>query len=234
MDDTATTDSPMADSVHRSIAALSAAQACQDPLTVRHQERVADLAVAIGTELGLSRRQLAVLRLAAVVHDIGKMAIPPEILGKPGALSETEYAQVKAHCGIGFGILRALGSSLPIAEIAYQHHERLDGSGYPRGLSGDQIILEARIVSVADVYDAMSSDRPYRAGMAVDVALEQLHAMAGRLLDIDAVEACERCVLESLPRHASGQGVRPSFRGAPGAFIRASNRRVNLGRSKST
>jgi putative nucleotidyltransferase with HDIG domain len=210
----------VATSINQSIAALTAAQGSRDPFTVQHQERVSSLAVAIGTQLGLAEERLEILRLAAVVHDIGKMAVPAEILGKPGALSGPEYALIKTHCVIGFGILQELQSPLPIAEIAYQHHERLDGSGYPRGLSGNRILLEARIVSVADVYDAMTSNRAYRAGMPADFVLETLRGMAGSLLDADAVEACQHCIL-SAPA-LKGFVHQPEARPAPSSMRRIS------------
>jgi putative nucleotidyltransferase with HDIG domain len=198
----------MLDSLRSSIAVLSAAHGYRDPLTVQHQDRVANLAVAIGTQLGLGAQRLEVLRLAAVVHDIGKIGVPAEILGKPGALSDAEYALVKTHCAIGFGILQQLQCPLPIAEIAYQHHERLDGSGYPRGLSGAAMLLEARILSVADVYDAMTSNRAYRPGMPADFVLEKLRGMAGSLLDIDAVEACQFCILTESSTNFGAQATR--------------------------
>lgn len=200
-------DARMLEALRPSIAMLSAALDYRDPFTVRHQERTAQLAVAIGAQLGLGTQRLEVLRLAAMVHDIGKIALPAEILGKPGVLSDTEYALVKTHCAIGYGILQNLQSPLPIAEIAYQHHELLDGSGYPRGLSGEAILLEARIVSVADVYDAMSSSRSYHSGMPADFVLEKLHAMAGTLLDKDAVEACQYCILKDSSTNAGRQAA---------------------------
>ncbi len=198
----------MLEALRPCIAILSATHGYRDPFTVQHQDRVATLAVAIGTRLGLGAQRLEVLRLAAIVHDIGKIAVPAEILGKPGALSDTEYALVKAHCVIGYGILQNLPTPLPIAEIAYQHHERLDGSGYPRGLSGECILLEARILSVADVYDAMTSNRAYRPGMPADFVLDRLHAMAGRLLDPDAVEACQNCILTEFSTDSGTQAAR--------------------------
>ena len=198
----------MLDSLRPSIAVLSAAHGSRDPFTVLHQDRVAELAVAIGARLGLGSQRLEVLRLAAIVHDIGKIAVPAEILGKPGALSDTEYALVKTHCAVGYGILQNLQSPLPIAEIAYQHHERLDGSGYPRGLSGDGILLEARILSVADIYDALTSNRAYRPGMPADFALDKLHEMAGRLLDAGAVEACQCCILTESSTHSGTRATR--------------------------
>jgi putative nucleotidyltransferase with HDIG domain len=191
-----------------SIATLLAVHGYRDPFTVQHQDRVAKLAVSIGAQLELDAQRLEVLRLAAIVHDIGKIAVPAEILGKAGALSETEYALVKTHCAIGFDILQNLQCPLPIAEIAYQHHERVDGSGYPRGLSGESILLEARILSVADVYDAMTSNRAYRPGMPADLVLEKLNSMAGSLLDIGAVEACQYCILTESSTDSRAQAAR--------------------------
>lgn len=197
----------MLEPLRLSIAVLSAAHGYRDPFTVHHQDRVAQLSVAIGARLGLGAERLEVLRLGAVVHDIGKIAVPAEILGKPGALSDTEYALVKTHSAIGFGILQKLQSPLPIAEIAHQHHERLDGSGYPRGLAGEDILLEARILAVADVYDAMTSNRAYRPGMPSDFVLEKLRGMAGILLDIDAVKACQACILTDCSTHSDTPAV---------------------------
>jgi putative nucleotidyltransferase with HDIG domain len=183
------------DALRPSIALLSAAHGYRDPFTVEHQNRVAGLAVTIGSGLGLSAGRLEVLRLAAIVHDIGKIGLPAEILGKPGALSDPEYALIKGHCVIGYNILGNIHTPSAIAEIVYQHHERLDGSGYPRGLSGADILLESRILAVADVFDAMTSNRAYRPGWPRDVVLGELHTMAGRLLDPDAVDACRDFIL---------------------------------------
>jgi len=189
----------MVDALRPSIALLSAAHGYRDSFTVEHQDRVAALAVAIGIRLGLSDLRLEILRLAAIVHDIGKIALPAEILSKPGALSDPEYALIKQHCVIGFNILENLKTPMSIAEIAYQHHERIDGSGYPRGLRGVEVIPEARILAVADVFDAMTSNRAYRPGLPRDFVLGELHTMAGRTLDPDAVEACRQIALAESP-----------------------------------
>lgn len=189
----------MVDALRPSIALLSAAHGYRDSFTVEHQDRVAALAVAIGIRLGLSELRLEILRLAAIVHDIGKIALPAEILSKPGALSDPEYALIKQHCVIGFNILGNLKTPMSIAEIAYQHHERIDGSGYPRGLRGVEVIPEARILAVADVFDAMTSNRAYRPGLPRDFVLGELHIMAGRTLDPDAVEACRQIALTESP-----------------------------------
>ncbi len=183
-----------------SIDALYAAHTSRDRYTVEHEERAAALVVGIGSLLGLKAARLEVLRLAALVHDIGKISVPAEILARPGALTDVEYALIKQHAETGFRILEKLQSPLPLAEIAYQHHERLDGSGYPRGLSGNEIMLEARILAVADVFDAMISDRGYRAGLPHDFVLAELAKMAGHKLDADAVEACRHFVLSGSGR----------------------------------
>jgi putative nucleotidyltransferase with HDIG domain len=182
-------------SLERSIATLSAAHQYLDPFTVEHQRRTAELSAAIAAELGLSASDIAVLRLAASVHDIGKIAVPMEILFRPHALSNLEYAMVKTHTSIGQAILQRLESPFAVAEIAAQHHERLDGSGYPRGLKAGEILPEARILAVADVFDAMTSKRPYRDGLPKDFVLGELQNMAGRMLDADAVAACHKYIL---------------------------------------
>jgi putative nucleotidyltransferase with HDIG domain len=182
-------------SLERSIAMLSIAHHYRDPFTVLHQQRTAELAAAIAGELGLASLDIAVLRLAASVHDIGKIAVPTEILYRPDALSDAEYAVVKTHSSIGQSILQRLESPFAVAQIVSQHHERCDGSGYPRGLQGAQILPEARILAVADVFDAMTSKRPYRDGLPSDFVLGELQAMASRKLDADAVAACRDYVV---------------------------------------
>jgi len=182
-------------SLGRSIATLLAAHHYRDPFTVEHQYRTAELSAAIAVELGLSPLDVAVLRLAASVHDIGKIAVPAEILFRPGTLSDVEYAVIKTHSSISQTILQRLESPFAVAEIAAQHHERLDGSGYPRGLRAAEILPGARILAVADVFDAMTSKRPYRDGLPTDFVLGELHDMADRLLDADAVAACRNYIL---------------------------------------
>jgi len=182
-------------SLGRSIAMLSAAHQYRDPFTVQHQHRTAELSAAIALDLGLSVSEIAVLRLAASVHDIGKIAVPTEILFRPDALSDLEYAVIKTHSPIGKAILEHLESPFAVAEIVAQHHERLDGSGYPCGLKAADILPQARILAVADVFDAMTSKRPYRDGLPTDFVLGKLQEMAGRLLDADAVAACQRHIL---------------------------------------
>lgn len=178
-----------------SVAMLSAAHGYQDSITVKHEDRTAKLAVAIGVRLGLGPSRTEVLRLAAIVHDIGKIGVLADIINKPGSLSASEYTIVKTHCAIGHDILQHLRAPCPVAEIVLQHHERLDGSGYPRAMSGENILLEARILAVADVFDAMTSNRSYRTGLPADFVLGELQTMVGRLLDADAVDACRHCIL---------------------------------------
>ena len=198
--------------LERSIAMLSAAHQCRDPYTVQHQHRTAALSAAVAEELGLRQLRIAVLRIAASVHDIGKLAVPMEILLRPDALSDVEYAVIKTHSAVGQSILLRLESPFAVAEIAAQHHERLDGSGYPHGLKGAEILLEARILAVADVFDAMTSKRPYREGLSVDFVLGELHDQAGRLLDADAVSACRDYILR---RDAAPVTILPAVRARP-------------------
>jgi PAS domain S-box-containing protein/putative nucleotidyltransferase with HDIG domain len=164
----------------------------RDPYTAGHQRRVAELAVAIGQELGLPGERIEGLRLGATIHDIGKIYVPAEILARPGRLSPPEMEIIKTHTSVGFEIVQGIDFPWPIAQMILQHHERLDGSGYPQGLKGEQIILESRILGVADVVEAMSSHRPYRPGLGLDVALAQGRKEAGSKLDTEVVAACER------------------------------------------
>jgi HD-GYP domain-containing protein (c-di-GMP phosphodiesterase class II) len=178
------------------IGALAATVEQRDPYTAGHQRRVAQLAVEIGRKLGLEDERLAGLRIAGAIHDIGKISIPAEILSRPGKLSRTEFELIKTHSQVGRDIIVGVDFPWPVAETIYQHHERLDGSGYPRGLKGDEIILEARILAVADMVEAMSSHRPYRPGLGIDTALAQIRQDAGAKLDPQIVDACERLFRE--------------------------------------
>ncbi|MCK9200441.1 MAG: HD domain-containing protein [Gallionella sp.] len=173
-----------------SITALAAIVEMRDPYTSGHQRRVAQLAIAIARKMQLPDEQVEGIHLASVVHDVGKIRVPAEILSKPGLLSELEFALIKDHPRNGYEILNPIDFPWPIAQIVLQHHERLDGSGYPQGLKGDQIILEARILSVADVVEAMSSHRPYRAGLGMEAALAQISAQRGSHFDEKVVDAC--------------------------------------------
>jgi len=151
---------------------------------------VANIAVAIGREMGWPEEQLHGLYVAAQVHDIGKISIPAQILTKPTRLTAGEWALIHEHPDTGYTILQDIPFAWPIAEIVRQHHERLDGSGYPLGLKGDAILPEARVVAVADMVEAMASHRPYRPAIKLNVVLQQIEKEAGSLLDADAVRAC--------------------------------------------
>jgi len=164
----------------------------RDPYTAGHQRRVANLARAIATEMGLSEEQIDGIRMAGVVHDLGKISVPAEILSKPGELTEVEFRLIKSHPQVGYDILKEIDFPWPVAQIVLQHHERMDGSGYPRGLKGAEILLEARILGVADVVEAMASHRPYRPALGVDKALEEISKNRGILYDPEAVDACLR------------------------------------------
>lgn len=172
------------------VQALAAAVEARDPYTAGHEARVASLAVKIGERMGLPRTRLAGLLLGGNLHDIGKIGVPAEILAKPGRLSVSELAVVREHPSIGRTIVRNIHFPWPIAEIVGQHHERLDGSGYPDGLSGDQIALEAQILAVADVAEAMMSHRPYRPALPQERAIEELLAGRGKTYRAEAVDIC--------------------------------------------
>ena len=160
-----------------------------DPYTAGHERRVATIAAALGAELGFDARRQEGLRVAGHLHDIGKIVIPAEILSRPGKLSAIEFQLVQAHAEASYEVLKNVNFPWPVAEIARQHHERIDGSGYPRGLKGDAILLEARIVAVADVIEAMTSHRPYRPGLGIDKALAEIESGRGRLYDSAVADA---------------------------------------------
>jgi putative two-component system response regulator len=162
----------------------------RDPYTAGHQRRVASLSRAIGKELCLSPLQIEGLGMAGVIHDIGKITIPSEILSKPGNLNKLEYEMMKTHPQVGYDILRSIEFPWPLAEITLQHHERLDGSGYPKGLKENEIIFEAKILSVADVVEAMASHRPYRAARGIEFALNEVSKRRGIAFDPQVIDAC--------------------------------------------
>ena len=166
----------------------------RDPYTAAHERRVTVLAAAIAVELGLDEEAREGLAFAGEVHDIGKIAVPAEILSKPGALNVEEFALIKRHPEVGLELLGAIHFRQPVAEIVVQHHERMDGSGYPEGLKGDEIMLEARIIAVADVVEAMASHRPYRQTLGIDAALAEVRGGAGTRYDAEVVAACERVI----------------------------------------
>ncbi|MFA5179755.1 MAG: HD domain-containing phosphohydrolase [Syntrophales bacterium] len=169
---------------------ISAMVEVRDPYTAGHQQAVARIAVAIAQKMGLPKEQRDVIKISAEIHDIGKIYIPAEILCKPGTLNDMEFNLIKSHAEMGHVILKNIDFPVPIAPIIIQHHERMDGSGYPHGLSGEQICLEARIIAVADVIDSISSHRPYQAAQGIDQALEELRSNRGVLYDPKVVDAC--------------------------------------------
>ena len=164
----------------------------RDPYIGSHQRRVADLARAIAQEMKLPREKTDGIRIASLIHDIGKISVPTEILSKPGRLNGVEFELIKNHPGYAFEMLKTIDFPWPVAEIVHQHHERLDGSGYPQGLTDKDILLEAKILGVADVVEAMASHRPYRPALGVDAALEELARNTGTLYDPEVVNACQR------------------------------------------
>jgi PAS domain S-box-containing protein len=168
----------------------------RDPYTAGHQLRVADLARTIATEMGLSHQKIEGIRMAGAIHDIGKLSIPSEILSKPSKLTDLEFSLIKEHSQTGYDILKDVESPWPLAQIVYQHHERMDGSGYPRNLKGDEILMEARIMAVSDVVESMASHRPYRAAIGIEAALEEIEKNKGMLYDDAVVDACLRLFRE--------------------------------------
>ncbi|MEN6422785.1 MAG: HD domain-containing phosphohydrolase [Smithella sp.] len=162
----------------------------RDPYTSGHEDQVAKIACKISREMGLSEEQILFIHIAATLHDIGKISVPSEILTKPSALSSLEREIIKTHCKVANDVLINIDFPYPVAEVIYQHHERLDGSGYPRGLKGEEIALEARIIGVADVIDAMASYRPYRPALGVEAAIEEIVKFKGVTYDPVVVDAC--------------------------------------------
>jgi len=172
------------------VEALSSIVEKRDPYTAGHQRRVAELACAIAGELNLPEVQIAGIRVAGLIHDIGKMNVPAEILSKSGRLSEAEFNIIKTHSQVGKEILESIDFPWPVAQVVHQHHERLNGTGYPQGLSDGKIILEAKIIAVADVVEAMASHRPYRPALGVEKALEEISNQSSVLYDPQVVDAC--------------------------------------------
>ncbi|TKB24160.1 PAS domain S-box protein [Desulfopila sp. IMCC35006] len=183
-------------SLEETVSSLSSTAEKRDPYTAGHQLRVDLLACAIGKELGLSAHQLEGLHIAALLHDIGKITLPSDYLAKPSRLSKEEKAIVRCHSEVGYEILKNIHFPWPVAEIVYQHHEHLDGSGYPRGLTAKEMLLEAKIIVVADVVEAMSSHRPYRASLGIDNALDAIRSGRGTLYHAESVDACVRLIKE--------------------------------------
>jgi HD-GYP domain-containing protein (c-di-GMP phosphodiesterase class II)/putative methionine-R-sulfoxide reductase with GAF domain len=177
--------------------ALASAVEMKDPYTAGHQRGVAQLACAIAKEMGLPEEQIEGIRMAGLIHDIGKITIPAEILSRLGPLNDLEYGIIKTHSQAGYNILNGtIEFPWPVAQIVLQHHERMDGSGYPQGLSGEEILLEARILAVADVVEAMASNRPYRSARGIDKALKEISRNKGILYDPEVVDACLKLFTE--------------------------------------
>ncbi|MBU0960329.1 MAG: cache domain-containing protein [Proteobacteria bacterium] len=183
-------------SLEETVATLASTAEKRDPYTAGHQQRVDLLACAIARELELPELQIEGLHIAALLHDIGKITLPSEYLAKPTKLSKEETAIIRFHTEVGYEILKNIHFPWPIAEIVYQHHEHLDGSGYPRALTGKDILMEAKIITVADVVEAMSSHRPYRPSLGITKALDEIRAGRGIRYDAASVDACLRLILE--------------------------------------
>lgn len=177
-------------SLEQSIQTIAATLEARDPYTAGHQRRVADLATAIAREMGLPEEQVNGVHFAAMIHDLGKIHVPAEILSKPGKLSNIEFMLIQTHSQAGYDIVKDVKFPWPIADIILQHHEKLDGSGYPQGLKGEQILLEARIITVADVVEAISSHRPYRPSLGLEAAFEELKRNRGVQYDPQVVDDC--------------------------------------------
>jgi len=182
--------------VKGTIAAMSIIVESRDPYTAGHQRRVTNLACAIAEDMGLSSDKIDGIRMAASIHDIGKTCVPGEILSKPGQLRESEFSLIKNHPEVGYDILKEVEFPCQVARVVLQHHERLDGSGYPAGLSGEGILLEARILGVADVVEAMASHRPYRPALGIGEALREISQNAGILYDPEVVNTCLKLFTE--------------------------------------
>lgn len=164
----------------------------RDPYTAGHQARVADLASAIATEMNIPKDQIEGIRMGGMIHDLGKISVPAEILSKPSKLSDAEFALIKTHPKTGYDIISDIDFSWPIAQMVLQHHEKINGSGYPQGLSGEDILLEARILCVSDVVEAMASHRPYRPALGIEKALDEISGNKGKFYDPDVVDALFR------------------------------------------
>jgi PAS domain S-box-containing protein/putative nucleotidyltransferase with HDIG domain len=179
-----------------SVEAIAATLEMRDPYTAGHSRSVADLAAAIAREMGLPADSIEGIHFGALIHDLGKIQVPAEILSKPTRLTPLEFALIKVHPQAGYDIVKEIKFPWPVAEMVHQHHERLDGTGYPQGLKGDAIALEARIISVADVVETMASHRPYRAALGIDRALEEIQSKCGSWFEPAAVDACVRLFRE--------------------------------------
>ncbi len=172
------------------IMAMANTSEMRDPYTAGHQKRVRSLALAISKEMTVTSEQLEGIKFAGIIHDIGKVAVPSDILAKPGNITKVEFEVIKSHSAVGYNLLNKIEFPWPIAEIVHQHHEKLDGSGYPNGLKGNQILLEAQILTVADIVEAMVSHRPYRAALGTEIALSTIKNQRGTLLNAEIVDTC--------------------------------------------
>ena len=179
------------DMLDASIRSMALMSEIRDPYTAGHQQRVAQLACAIAEKMSLAPHTIEGIRIAGILHDVGKIRIPISILSRSGRLLDAELEMLKIHSQVSFDILKNIPFPWPVAQIAFQHHERLDGSGYPQGLKGEEILLEARILAVADVMEANSSFRPYRPARGIEAALTRLAQKKGKQYDADAVTACQ-------------------------------------------
>lgn len=196
-------------SLEKTIQAMAMTVEIRDPYTAGHQREVTKLAEAIGREMGLGKEQLDSVRLAAEVHDLGKISIPAEILSKPGPLTSIEFSLIQTHPKVGFDILKTIGFPWAIDRIVLQHHERINGTGYPEGLTGSEILPEAKILSVADVVEAMSSHRPYRPALGIETALNEIILHRGTFYDADVVDTCVKLFREQKFRFDHSQSFCP-------------------------
>ncbi len=178
------------------VEAISVTVEMRDPYTAGHQKRVADLACAIARDLQLTEDEIYGLQMASVIHDLGKITVPAEILSKPGQLSGLEYELIKSHVQAGYDILKQIDFPWPLADIILQHHERMDGSGYPNGLKQEEILLPARILSVADVFETIASHRPYRPSLGLQSAMDEIRENRGRLYDSRVADVCLALIAE--------------------------------------
>jgi len=176
--------------MNATIETMSRIVEAKDPYTAGHQQRVFQLTTAIAKELNLSQDEIEGIRIASLIHDIGKIGLPTQILSKPNKLSDLEFSLIKEHSQAGYDILKSIDFAYPVAQIVLQHHERINGSGYPHKLNGDKILLEAKIIGVADVVEAIASDRPYRPALGIDAALEEISQNKGILYDPEVVDTC--------------------------------------------
>ncbi|WP_035074747.1 HD domain-containing phosphohydrolase [Maridesulfovibrio zosterae] len=176
------------------VVSLTAMSEKRDPYTSGHQQRVAQLACAIAKKMNLTEKEIHCIRIAGILHDIGKISIPAEILSKPTRLTDLEMGLMKTHSEAGYEILKGISFPWPVAKIVLQHHERMDGSGYPKGLSADRILMEAKIIAVADVVEAMSSHRPYRAALGLQLAMDEIIRGRGTVYDAMVVDACTQVI----------------------------------------